>query len=549
MRRSQPNFLAVLAILLTLALPRCGWAQFNFITNADNTITITGYTGVGGDVIIPDSTNGFPVTTIENQAFIGQTLTSVMIPDSVNSIGVLAFAGCSGLTSVVIGGGVTNIGSDAFYNCAALTNIAVNTTNLSYASANGALFDKSQTTLIQFPASLAGGYVIPSSVITIAGYAFSGCTGLTNVTVPNGVISIGNGAFEGCSALRNMMIPKSVVSIGGWVFAPCIGLTNFAVDVGNANYASVAGVLFDKALTVLIQYPGGLSGSYAIPHVVNNIGDVAFDNCLGLTTVTIPDSVTNIGYNAFDRCSNLTSLTIPDSVFNIGSSAFSRCTSLTNATIGNGVKNIPELAFAQSTGLTSVTIGNGVTNIGRYAFDNCSNLKCVALGINVSTISSRAFQYCSSLMTMTFPNKVTDIGDFAFYGCFSLHSAYFQGDAPTANGNLGSGDYWIFYGETGTAYYLPGTTGWGDTFGGWPTAQWFQPQPQILGSAYGLGAGSNGFQFTVSWATNTAVVVEASTNLQKWTPVITNTLVSGTNAFADAAWTNYPQRFYRVRSP
>ena len=60
---------------------------------------------------------------------------------------------------------------------------------------------------------------------------------------------------------------------------------------------------------------------------------------------------------------------------------------------------------------------------------------------------------------------------------------------------------------------------------------------------------SNGFQFTISWATNTAVVVEASTNLQNWTPVITNTLVNGTNAFGDSTWTNYPQRFYRVRSP
>jgi hypothetical protein len=544
MRQSRLKFLCALAILL--ALPRCGWAQFNFITNADNTIAITGYTGAGGEVIIPDSTNGFPVTTIGGEAFIGQTLTSVMVPDSVKSIGVLAFAGCSGLTSVVIGSGVNNIGSDAFYNCAKLTNITVNTTNPSYASANGALFDKGLTTLIQFPASLAGSYVIPSSVITIAGYAFSGCTGLTNVTVPDSVISIGNGVFEGCSALRNVMIPSSVVSVGGWAFVPCTALTNISVEVSNANYASAAGVLFDKALTVLIQYPGGLSGSYAIPQGVTSIGDVAFGICSSLTTVTIPNSVTNIGNDAFVNCSNLTSLTIPDSVLSIGNGALSGCTGLTNATIGNGVKNIPEGAFAQSTGLTSVIIGNGVTNIGTFAFYLCSNLKSVVFGINVSTISSYAFDTCTSLTTVTFPNTVNDIGDWAFYGCSSLHAAYFRGDAPTANG---SGDYSIFDGETGTAYYLPGTTGWSTNFGGWPTAQWFQPQPQILGSAYGLGAGSNGFQFIISWATNAAVVVEASTNLQNWTPVITNTLVSGTNAFADAAWTNYPQRFYRVRSP
>jgi hypothetical protein len=64
-----------------------------------------------------------------------------------------------------------------------------------------------------------------------------------------------------------------------------------------------------------------------------------------------------------------------------------------------------------------------------------------------------------------------------------------------------------------------------------------------------LGTGKNSFQFTISWDTNTAVVVEASTNLNNWTPVITNTLANGTNAFQDFAWTNYPHRFYRVRSP
>ena len=96
---------------------------------------------------------------------------------------------------------------------------------------------------------------------------------------------------------------------------------------------------------------------------------------------------------------------------------------------------------------------------------------------------------------------------------------------------------------------MPGTTGWGATFGGWPTAQWYQPQPQILGFGPGFGVQSNQFKFTISWATNTSVVVLASTNLLDWTPVITNALIAGTNAFVDSTWTNYPLRFYRVRSP
>jgi hypothetical protein len=166
-------------------------------------------------------------------------------------------------------------------------------------------------------------------------------------------------------------------------------------------------------------------------------------------------------------------------------------------------------AFAGCLGLTNVTIGNSVTSVGDYAFN-----------------------YCPALASVTIPNSVTNIGKYAFYDCFGLQSAFFQGNAPGVDGVAGSADTTVFfYTGAGTVYFVSGTTGWGATFGGWPTAAWYQPAPQILGSGLGLGTGSNGFQFTISWATNTAVVVEASTNLLNWTPVTTNTLINGTNAF------------------
>lgn len=174
-------------------------------------------------------------------------------------------------------------------------------------------------------------------------------------------------------------------------------------------------------------------------------------------------------------------------------------------------------------------------------------------GYRVTAIGDNAFYLRTNLTSVTIPASVTSIGGHdvflggAFSGCTNLHQAYFEGNAPSVNGGPGSADSTVFAGESGTVYYVPGTTGWGDTFGGWPTAEWYQPQPQILGSGYGLGVGSHGFQFTISWATNTAVVVVvASTNLQTWTPVSTNTLIAGTNVFWDSDWTNYPQRFYRV---
>jgi hypothetical protein len=98
------------------------------------------------------------------------------------------------------------------------------------------------------------------------------------------------------------------------------------------------------------------------------------------------------------------------------------------------------------------------------------------------------------------------------------------------------------------AYYLPGTTGWGSTFGGIPTALWSLSYPMILNSS--LGVQSNQSDFTVSWATNLNVVVEAATDLSNpfWSPLTTNALSGGTFYFTDPQWTNYPSRFYRVRS-
>jgi hypothetical protein len=297
--------------------------------------------------------------------------------------------------------------------------------------------------------------VIPANtngypVTSIGAMAFYGQTNIINVTIPNSVISIGFEAFTYCSDLTSVMIPNSVISIGDSAFMDCYGLTNIIVDIANPSYASASGVLFNKNLTLLIQYPGGLAGSYAIPNSVTSIGTGAFYYCPSLTNVTIPNGVISIGNGAFSSCYGLTSVTIPNSVISIGSGAF--------------------------------------------------------------------------------------------YGCTSLHQAYFQGNAPSSDA------YSVFAGESGMAYFLPGTTGWGSAFGGWPTAPWYQPQPQILGSGNSLGVQSNGFQFTISWATNTSVVVQASTDVLNWSAIVTNSLVSGTNTFTDSNWTNYPRRFYRVRS-
>jgi len=139
---------SMLLLLLLLTLPIAVQAQFNYTTN-NATITITGYTGSGGAVTIPDTINGLPVASIGDRAFCYCTsLTSVTIPNSVTSIGGDAFEYCWSLTSVTIGSSVRSIGYYAFDSCSSLIEITVDTLNPFYSSVDGVLFDKNQTTLI-----------------------------------------------------------------------------------------------------------------------------------------------------------------------------------------------------------------------------------------------------------------------------------------------------------------------------------------------------------------------------------------------------------------
>jgi hypothetical protein len=126
-----------------------------------------------------------------------------------------------------------------------------------------------------------------------------------------------------------------------------------------------------------------------------------------------------------------------------------------------------------------------------------------------------------------------------------LGSVYFEGNAPSLGSDV------FFDDNNAIVYYLPGSVGWGSTFGGRPTALWLLPNPLILNNGHSFGVQSNGFGFMISWATNIPVVVEASTNLVNptWFPISTNTLTSGSAHFSDPQWTNYPARFYRIRSP
>jgi hypothetical protein len=284
-------------------------------------VTVSAYTGAGGTV---GSGSFYPADIIPENAFStklgtnNKNFTSIILPETVTSIGQAAFYYCTDLTSMVIPPLVTNIGYGSFMSCSSLVSLT-----------------------------------IPSSVSVIDYSAFSNCSSLSSINIPSSVLSIDESAFTGCSGLIN-------------------------VDEANPYYASIDGILFDKLLTTLIHYPiSKTESTYNIPSSVTYIGYGAFIYCKGLASVLIPSSVSYIGVGAFMGCTNLTSVNIPPLVTSINAWTFGSCSALTSSLLPPTVTNIGFSAYDGCSSLTSVAIPSSVTTFSDYAFNNCSGLTSI----------------------------------------------------------------------------------------------------------------------------------------------------------------------------
>ena len=310
-----------------------------------------------------------------------RSLSDIVIPDSVTSIGIGAFFNCSSLSNIVIPDSVTSIGGAAFLTCRSLSSI-----------------------------------VIPNSVTSIGDSVFRGCSSLSEIVIPDSVTSIGIGAFGGCASLQYLSIPKSVICLNGNPFYNMNG----KLECLSPNFIYEDDVLFNKDKSKIISFRNQSVESYVIPSCVTSIGNRAFSCCSSLSKVVIPTSVTSIGHNVFQGCSSLSEIVIPSSVTSIGNSAFSGCSSLSKIVIPTSVTSIGDWTFSGCSSLSEIVIPSSVTCIGDDAFHGCRSLSKIVIPSSVTSIGSDAFWECRSLSDIVIPSSVTSIGSGAFWECRSL---------------------------------------------------------------------------------------------------------------------------------
>ena len=309
---------------------------------------------ITGELTIPSSLGGYPVTGIGEHAFYKcKKLTSVTIPNSVTNIERCAFEQCGGLTSVEIPESVATLDYAAFGSCSSLTTVKlrgkscpawgapfiscpllaafeVEPDNLRCKVVDGMLLSKDGTRLL---VGVNGDVVIPDGVTKIESKAFSGRK-LKSVAMPGTVTDVGESAFENCSGLKAVVLPDGVTSIGAWTFSGCGGLT-----------------------------------SVVLPESVKFIGNDAFRGCGNLASITVPSNVVSIGHNAFAGTPFFDNM--PDGLVVLSGIAYKwKGVCPEEIKIPEGVTRIYEKAFERCVGLKSVSIPRSLTKIDGYFWTN-----------------------------------------------------------------------------------------------------------------------------------------------------------------------------------
>lgn len=341
--------LSLMALLCVFFITASAVESGDFIYQVeDGSAVIVGYTGKGGEVIIPSEIDGYQVSKIgsyafneidtiskitisdgisyiDDYAFIRVSATNVIMSDSVVYIGEGAFSYCTFLKSITLSNKIEIIGKEAFSNTVALSTVVLPDT----------LTDLGERA---FQYSAIKKINIPTSLKIIQNQTFSN-TKLTDITIPENITSIGYGAFLACYKLKTVTFEGEIDAISNSTFESCNKLE-----------------------------------SINIPDSVTKIGDRAFLCCFALTEINFPSELKVIGNYAFDNCVSLTQLVFPDKVSKLGYRAFSTCRNLTFIDFNN-VEQLGGEAFMSCHNLKQIIFGTKLTKVGKHAFTSELNQK------------------------------------------------------------------------------------------------------------------------------------------------------------------------------
>ena len=260
------------------------------------------------------------ITDIGYSAFGDTALTRLVLPDTVENIGMYAFSGCDDLTEIVLPDGLKSIQFRAFSGCTALKQIVFPE---SLETIGNEAFTSVRFTELVFPDSLESigedsFWLNPdlrrvdfgSGVRSIGSSAFAGCTALEEITFPQSMTEIGASAFGGCESLTAVVLPEQLQTLGNGAFANCTKLQSAALSM---NQQVIPDYCF---------YNCPVLTDISTLDALTRIGIEAFSGCEMLENVTLPDTLREIGDRAFQGCTGIRSLVIPASVVHLGSDVF-----------------------------------------------------------------------------------------------------------------------------------------------------------------------------------------------------------------------------------
>lgn len=353
------------------------------------------------------------IVSIGDYAFRDSTIKKIVFHSAMRSIGEGAFYEVASLTEVTFKAGANPsalvIGDYAFYGCTNLATITFEETGkldgseYKYATSCGVR----EIGAFAFSNTAASKILLPSTLVEIGEESFSEIKELKDIDFShvNSDLIFGDFAFSSCTGLTEINFPDNVGVIDfNAVFHGCTNMKAFNVSPTNPNYTTGEdGVLYNKSETVVVYLPEGIS-EYSIPDTITTIGGGAFYNKKNLVSIVIPTGVTSIGTTAFEGCSNLSSVTFTpggQSPLTIGNRAFYGCSALTSIALPERTVSIGAESFYNSA-LSSVTLNEGLVSIGDSAFRNTKSLNTISIPSTVSSIGGYAF-YSSELSSISFP--------------------------------------------------------------------------------------------------------------------------------------------------